>query len=93
VLGRRGASAADFFAQVLGALRPEAANVLCVHAESEGRAHLPALECFIDQVLSLGWRLVPLGDLLPPAAAALPAATVERGRLPGRASEVSLQGP
>ncbi len=92
VLGRGGATAETFNDQVIRGLAPDAANVLCVHAESEGRAHLRSFEALIDRAIADGWRFVPLHELLPADPAAIPGRPVERGFVPGRAGAVSVEG-
>lgn len=92
VLGRDGATAETFSSQVFNSLRPDGANVLCVHAESEGRAYLGVFESFLERCLSLGWEIVPLEELLSRQKGELPGLPVVRGDVPGRAGQVSIQG-
>lgn len=92
VLGLKGATAADFADRVLRDLVPGKGNVLCVHAEAEGRTYLGAFEKLLDRALEQGWRVLPLGELLPPEPGSLPRCAVERGLVEGRAGVVSVQG-
>ena len=91
VLGRGGAGPDAFQAEVLRRLRPEALNVLTAHAEAEGRRYLPAFERLLEALEGAGWEVCPLRELLPRGAAALPCSAVQRGIIPGRAGEVSVQ--
>ncbi len=91
-LGREGATAEMFSKQILESLREDASNVLCVHAESEGRSYLPMLESLLDRALRLGWEIVPLEELLARQTGPLPGLPVTRGLVPGRAGQVSIQG-
>jgi undecaprenyl phosphate-alpha-L-ara4FN deformylase len=89
-VGRAGVTAGTFNSFLAARLRPEGLNVLCVHAESEGIRHLPLFRDFLDRVNSLGCRLAPLSDGLPPVAA-LPLVKLVRGTIPGREGWVSVQ--
>lgn len=94
VLGRAGATAATFAEQTFAGLDPAKANVLCIHAESEGRAHLPMFLHLLDRLLAAGWEVLPLEELLARKGGSdLPVCPVERSLVPGRAGEVSVQGP
>ncbi|MBI4602738.1 MAG: 4-deoxy-4-formamido-L-arabinose-phosphoundecaprenol deformylase [Planctomycetes bacterium] len=92
LLGRGGLTAEGFRRQVLRSLELGRPNVLAVHAEAEGRAHLGTLEALLLEALAAGWEVVPLGEVLARVPRPLPRCPVERGTVPGRAGEVSLQG-
>ena len=93
LIGRDGTTPDNYNERLLAHLRPGALNVLCIHAESEGAAFFPLFRDFCDRVDALGAAFAPLGDLLPPDPAALPAAPMELAAQPGREGLLALQRP
>jgi len=91
VLGRNGATARAFHERVLRELDPGRLNVLCAHAESEGRAYLKDFEDFLDRLRAEGWRIVPLREIARGLSGGLPACGIARASIDGRAGEVSVQ--
>ncbi len=95
-LGMAGRTAADFFAEVLEPPEPRPVQVLTLHAEVEGRPYLQEFNRFVAQARDRGVEFVRLGDYaaeLLREPRSLPVAPVRQGTLPGRAGEVSCQGP
>jgi len=69
-------------------------NVMAVHTEMEGKRWLPFLESFIKNALEFGFRFERLIDIVARLdRAALHVCDCVYGRVPGRAGEVTLQGP
>jgi peptidoglycan/xylan/chitin deacetylase (PgdA/CDA1 family) len=93
VLGREGRTPEGFNELILESLTPGAANVHTAHAEAEGRKYLAYFEQLLDRLDAAGWKVLTLGDLLSRQPRPLPACSVDRGTVAGRAGEVSIQGP
>ncbi len=58
-------TAQTYNAHLLSLLRPEALNVLTIHAEVEGINCLPLFHAFLTEAKQRGIVFAPLGDLLP----------------------------
>ncbi len=91
VVGHDGVTPAGFNDHLFSRLRPEGLNVLTIHAEVEGIAWLSLFREFLRQVAERGILLVPLGDLLPPAADIAPG-LMTPAEIPGREGWLSFQG-
>lgn len=95
-LGLDGRTPTDFFAAVLEEPDTSRVQVLTIHAEVEGRPYLVDFSRFIEQAQSRQISFLRLGDYaaeLLRQPRTVPLAPVVRGTLPGRAGEVSCQGP
>jgi len=91
IIGRDGVTRENYNERLLDLLRPDALNVLTVHAEVEGIACRDLFADFLEKAARRGVRLVPLGELLPPPGEPIPAGEIARGAVPGRAGWVSVQ--
>ena len=90
VIGQSGVTAATYNEFMLGQLRPDALNVLTVHAEVEGRVCLDMFRDFIRRAKAMGANFATLGSLLPPLAS-IPVCRMEKGTIPGREGWVAVQ--
>ena len=66
-------------------------NVLTCHAELEGRAYASFLDELLAALAAEGVAAGALGELAAALPAPIPPDDVERGRVPGRAGDVSVQ--
>jgi undecaprenyl phosphate-alpha-L-ara4FN deformylase len=90
VIMRNGISDHAYNDYMLSLLRPDALNILAVHAEVEGLARFSMFEEFLTRARSRGVSFGPLGDLLPgPEGKAFGAMT--RRPIRGREGWVSWQ--
>lgn len=90
VIGRNGIDAERYNDYLLAKLRPDAPNVLTIHAEVEGIVCRDLFERFVQKARSLGHEFTPLGILLP-AASAIPLGRIAPGDVPGRDGWVAVQ--
>ena len=91
VIGRGGLSDEGYNEHLLSRMRPEGLNVLTVHAEAEGGRCLGLFDRLVEEALSRGVSVIPLGELLETESPATHAPLVP-GKIPGREGWVSLQG-
>lgn len=92
VIGRDGVTAANYNDFMLRQLKPDALNVLTIHAEVEGRVCLEMFREFVRRAKDQGAHFVPLGSLLP-SPDFIPNARMEKGTIAGREGWVAIQGP
>jgi len=92
-VARKGDRPGDLVARYLAWIAERPWNVLTAHAEVEGGAFAAFLEGLLDALAADGLRVAPLGELAAELPAHLPRCGVDRGELPGRAGQVSLQAP
>lgn len=90
-IGRDGVDTGNYNRRLLDLVRPDALNVLTIHAEVEGGVHAGLFADFLRQGRDRGLQFVPLRELLP-STAVLPVEPVHLGPLPGRADTVCWQG-
>ena len=91
VIGRKGLTNTGYNQWLFDQLRPDALNVLTIHAEVEG---IVCHEMFCDFLRLLwhrGWNVVPLGELLPAKPEVLPMAHVVPLIQPGREGWIAAQ--
>jgi undecaprenyl phosphate-alpha-L-ara4FN deformylase len=91
VIGRYGVTDATYNAFVFSQLRPDALNVLSIHAEVEGIGRADLFATFLDAAARRGVTPVPLGDCLADWPQPQPARMV-RGAVEGREGWLSIQG-
>jgi peptidoglycan/xylan/chitin deacetylase (PgdA/CDA1 family) len=94
LIGLDGVTAANAHQRLLEhtAARP-AHQVFTLHAELEGMRLLPVLQRLLQGWRAQGYALVAMRTLLAALdVAALPAATVESGTVPGRSGTLAVQG-
>jgi undecaprenyl phosphate-alpha-L-ara4FN deformylase len=91
VIGRNGLTNANYNAWLLDQLRPDAVNVLTIHAEVEGISCHTLFRDFLRAVVRRGGRVVPLCDLLPADPATLPLGRVVPLTQPGREGWIGAQ--
>lgn len=89
-VGRNGVTMATYNDHILGLCRPDALNVLAIHAEVEGGACADMFGRFLDKALSEGRGFCALGDLLGNTQS-LPRGQMVRGSMQGREGWISLQ--
>ena len=78
----------------LGILRPNAPNVLTIHAELEGMKYLSLFRSFIEQARGRNIRIVLLGDVaagLLREPAKIPACDLVSGSVDGRSGTLAVQ--
>jgi undecaprenyl phosphate-alpha-L-ara4FN deformylase len=75
---------------LISLVKPGSLNVLTIHAEVEGISCLNLFEAFLNQLQIRGGHLVPLGELLPPAAQ-ITRSAIERQIIEGREGWLSVQ--
>lgn len=90
-LGRYGVSDANYNQRLLELFRPDALNVLCVHAEVEGIAKAEMFERFLVDAKERGIEFTSLGEILK-RQESLPAMPVAMRSIPGREGEMCFQG-
>jgi undecaprenyl phosphate-alpha-L-ara4FN deformylase len=92
VVGRGGITNGNYNEYLFSLLRPDALNVLTIHAEVEGMVCLGLFDGFVREGLSKGIAFVPLGSLLQHGAVADPGVILP-GEIPGRQGWVACQAP
>jgi undecaprenyl phosphate-alpha-L-ara4FN deformylase len=94
VLGRPQQTVESFFDDTLERARSLLWPVFTLHAEAEGGRYAEAFSSFLARGQEQGFDFQPLTRLLEQCtnAGALPACSIERGQVPGRHGEVSVQG-
>ncbi len=90
VIGRNGIDAGRYNDYLLAQLRPDAPNILTIHAEAEGIACLDLFQQFVQKARALGHEFAPLGALLAPPLA-VPDGRIAMGTIPGREGWVAVQ--
>ena len=90
VIGRAGVTDTNYNGFLLDQLRPDALNVLTVHAEVEGIACAAMFTDFLKLAAARGIEIVALGDLLPPATT-IPAGHIAQGTVDGRHGTLCVQ--
>ena len=78
--------------QYLGWLRPDALEVMTIHAEIEGMAYLDWFAGFLDACRAAGVRFVALGEEAQALDDTLPVADLVQGEIPGRSGTLAVQG-
>ncbi|WP_075180943.1 4-deoxy-4-formamido-L-arabinose-phosphoundecaprenol deformylase [Pantoea sp. 1.19] len=85
-------SAEDYNAFILRAIDADRGTpVYTIHAEVEGISQLAQFDALLSAAAARGIHFCPLGELLPPSSAGLPAGRVVRGRLAGREGWLGVQ--
>ncbi len=90
VIGRGGVTRETYNDFILARLRADQLNVLTIHAEAEGLVCRDLFRAFVARALAQGHTFTTLGQALP-AAAAIPAGAIARGRVAGREGWVAMQ--
>ena len=88
--GRAGWSDANYNRRLLDMFRPDALNVLCLHAEVEGLARASLFEDFLAQARDRGLSFSRLDEILA-ARKPLPAAGLVQRAVPGREGLLACQ--
>jgi peptidoglycan/xylan/chitin deacetylase (PgdA/CDA1 family) len=90
-LGRDGITRENWNERLVSLYRPGAAEVLCIHAETEGLAFRPEFRDLLSRHHDLGIRHVTLEDLADEARRrGPPERELALGRIPGRAGLVTV---
>lgn len=90
-VGHAGITEANYNEYLLSQLRPEALNVLTVHAEVEGMIGLEMFRQFLGLARARGASFHPLGDLLKGQSAPWPISRLRPGEIAGREGWVACQ--
>jgi undecaprenyl phosphate-alpha-L-ara4FN deformylase len=90
VIGRGGTTPQNYNERLLRLIRPDAPNVLTVHAEVEGMAYAALFDSFLSQCRRRSIGLVPLSRLLE-GRGSPPCDHVEPGPVTGREGTVAWQ--
>ncbi len=93
VLGRNGVSDQNYNDYQVSLLKPDTLNVLTIHAEAEGGRCATMFEAYLERVVKLGYRIIPLGEVATEFATTAPAGRIELGAFPGREGMLALQKP
>ena len=88
-LGRDGITNDNYNDHMLLLLKPEALNVLTIHAEAEGNVCRNMFDEYVRKAKDMGYEFVPLRDLLPADFAVLPRGKVVNRAFPGREGWIS----
>ncbi|MDD2815867.1 MAG: 4-deoxy-4-formamido-L-arabinose-phosphoundecaprenol deformylase [Thiotrichaceae bacterium] len=91
IIGQRGITNANYNAHLLSLLRPNALNVLTIHAEVEGIICADLFEQFLQQAQQRQVRFVPLVQLLPEQREQIPVGKIELQEIVGREGWVCVQ--
>lgn len=91
LIGRDGTTNDTYNERLLAQLRPNALNVLCIHAEAEGAFCFELFQDFFRRIDALGVTFAPLGDLLPADLSAIPPAPMTLAPQPGREGLIAQQ--
>jgi undecaprenyl phosphate-alpha-L-ara4FN deformylase len=90
VIGRNGVSDANYNEYILSHVRPDALNVLTVHAEVEGIVKAEMFRDFLEMARTRGISFVPLGQLLD-GSEAIESDSIIAHEIPGRQGWVACQ--
>ncbi|MCF7847337.1 MAG: 4-deoxy-4-formamido-L-arabinose-phosphoundecaprenol deformylase [Kiritimatiellales bacterium] len=90
IIGTHGIANENYNDHILSLLKPDALNVLTIHAEVEGIVCSGLFKGFLGKAVAAGVDIVPLGDLLP-ACDRMPAMAMAAGTMPGREGWVACQ--
>lgn len=90
VIGQNGITTETYNDYMLAQLKPDALNVLTIHAEVEGIVAAALFEQFLDRAIAEGWQFVPLGALVEATPNPAPSAIIQEV-IPGREGWVGVQ--
>ena len=90
-VGRDGVTDANYNDHQISLLRENEVNVLTIHAEAEGGRCSAMFEEYLDRVLALGYRVVPLGVIAEEVASTAPVGRMELRPFPGREGVLAVQ--
>jgi len=90
LMGRDGVTSSNYNARLLERIGDADAQLLTIHAESEGGVAYGLFEDFIARAKAKGITFVPPGDLLPANRQALPKYPVVQGRSAGREGNLAV---
>lgn len=96
IIGRDGVTNENYNQRLIEQIKPNALNVLTIHAEVEGIVCMKMFSQFIELCKDQNYQLVPLGELIVSGEGrtdsfSAPKRKIIRGSLPGRSGWVSLQ--
>ncbi len=92
LIGQDGITNENYNRHLMSLLRPNQLNVLTIHAEAEGIVCADLFAQFLDEVLSQGWQVVPLGRIVQQAQSqTLPQCEVLKQVIAGREGWVAAQ--
>lgn len=91
IIGRDGINDHNYNDHILSLLRPDALNVLTIHAEVEGVSRTALLEKFLVIAKALNIKLLPLYQLLPEQMTTIPTGNIVQHAIAGREGRVCWQ--
>ncbi len=91
LLGRDGVTDDNYNDRQIALLREDALNVLTIHAEAEGGKCAPMFDDYLDRVLKLGYRVIPLCEAAEEVKDTAPEGRVELKEFPGREGVLAVQ--
>ncbi len=89
VIGKEGITRENYNDFILAQLRPDALNVLTIHAEVEGIVCANLFAEFLDKACAMGINFVPLSELL--SVDEIPPGRIVQQTIPGREGWVAVQ--
>ena len=89
-LGRAGVTAQNYVERLLARYRPDAVEVLTVHAETEGMAYRELFRDLLRRQRELGISTMRTDALAAESRAGAPARSVGLGTVPGRSGRVAV---
>jgi undecaprenyl phosphate-alpha-L-ara4FN deformylase len=91
VVGRNGITDADYNNYQISLLKPDAVNVLTIHAEAEGGKCAAMFEEYLAEVIRLGYEVVPLGEVADLCRDTAPTGEIVLQPFPGREGVLAVQ--
>jgi undecaprenyl phosphate-alpha-L-ara4FN deformylase len=91
IIGQNNITRENYNDHLLSQIRPDALNVLTIHAEVEGIVCLDLFEDFIKKAVYHEISMVPLGQFLKQDSSTFENAAVTQQSIPGREGRVAIQ--
>ena len=90
-LGRNGVTDETYNDFQLSLLKPDALNVLTIHAEAEGGRCATQFDRYLTAALRQGYRVVPLGEIAAEVRDTAPDGVMRLCAFPGREGQLAVQ--
>jgi undecaprenyl phosphate-alpha-L-ara4FN deformylase len=91
VLGRDGVTDENYNEYQISLLKEDQLNVLTIHAEAEGGRCSAMFEAYLDKVLALGYKVIPMGEVAEMVRDTAPDGEMKLQSFPGREGELACQ--
>ncbi len=91
VIGRDGVNNDNYNEYQVSLLREDRINVLTIHAEAEGGRCRDMFEDYLQRVHCLGYKVIPLGEVVKMTAATAPEGRIKLSDFPGREGKLAVQ--